>query len=242
MSVDPLDGPWIPADHYRSNRSRQKWGRVVFLGTHTAEGGSSAKALGEYFQRTDRDVSSHCGIGQGGEYAEYVRYSHTAFTMPPVNDDSENCELLGFAAWSRSEWLDHAKMLNTFAHWLAWRSEVRNIPLRVLTASEAKAGKAGILMHRTATEAWHVSNHTDPGTHFPWDLVLAKARDIREDDMPTAKEVVAELLKPANLDKIADAVLNRDTIRNSFTGNPDNETVTPATALAVLGDRSKPTP
>ena len=60
--------------------------------------------------------------------------------------------------------------------------------------------------------------------------------------MPTAKEVVAELLKPANLDKIADAVLNRDTIRNSFTGNPDNETVTPATALAVLGDRSKPTP
>jgi N-acetylmuramoyl-L-alanine amidase len=179
MGVEPLHGEWIPAPHFRDNRNRQKWGRVIFLGTHTAEGGSSAAALGGYFQRTTRLVSSHCGIGQSGEYAEYVRYLYTAWTMNPVNDDTDNCEIMGFAAWSRDEWLKQTKMLDTFAHWLAWRSEVRNIPLRVLSAADAKAGRPGILMHRTVTAAWPgESTHEDPGPNFPWDYVLNLAKEI----------------------------------------------------------------
>jgi hypothetical protein len=188
MTVEPLTGPWMRTAHYRPGRERQQWGRVVFLGIHTAEGGSSAKALGEYFQTTTREVSSHCGIGQDGGYAEYVRYFNTAWTMPPINDDTDNVELLGFAAWSRADWLRHPKMLETFAHWLAWRSEVRNIPLHVLTAAEAKAGKPGLLMHRIANDAWHASDHVDPGRNLPWDIVLARANALREVDMPLSKE------------------------------------------------------
>jgi hypothetical protein len=244
VSVTPLDGPWIPATHYRSNRSRMKWGRVIFLGTHTAEGGSTARALGLYFQKTTRDVSSHCGIGQAGDYAEYVRYSHTAFTMPPVNDDTDNCELMGFAAWSRTTWLSHKPMLDKFSHWLAWRSEVRKIPLHVLSASEAKAGQPGILMHRTATLAWGQSDHTDPGPNFPWDYVLPRAKDIR-DDMPTTKEiadaVAKELLSSDFVHQFAEKFLNQDgIIPNSFPGtDPANTHLTPRGVAVETGEEFK---
>jgi hypothetical protein len=189
VSVAPPKGNHMQSPKYRKGRGRMRWGRVVFLVTHTAEGGSSAVALGNYFRDTDRNVSSHCGIGVDGEYVTYVSYNDTAWTAAPINDDGDQCELMGYARWSRSDWLKQTKMLGTFARWLAWRSEVRNIPLRVLTAAQAKQGTPGILMHRTVTAAWpDVSSHTDPGPNFPWDVVLKRANEIKNPPVDTRDE------------------------------------------------------
>lgn len=74
----------------------------------------------------------------------------------------------------------------------------------------------------------------------PWYVAL------KERKLSIASEiadlVADEILKPANLNKIADAVLKRDIVPNTFTGNPDNQTVATLTALGVLGARTTPKP
>jgi hypothetical protein len=57
------------------------------------------------------------------------------------------------------------------------------------------------------------------------------------------KMVREELLRPEYLNAAADAKLRRDgQIVNNFTDNPSNKFVSEATALSVLGERTKPKP
>jgi hypothetical protein len=66
-----------------------------------------------------------------------------------------------------------------------------------------------------------------------------------EIDMPSLEEIRAvvreEINRQSHLDKQADAVLKRDdVIPNTFTDNSENTHVAIATALGVLGERTKP--
>ena len=81
--------------------------------------------------------------------------------------------MCGFRAWTRATWLAHGEMLDTTAHWIAWRAAVRGIPiLRV------RADGRGVTDHLGVNNVYHKSTHTDIGPGFPWDVVMAKAAAI----------------------------------------------------------------
>lgn len=171
MTVTALSGPFIGAAGFTKGRSR---GPVKWLVVHTAEGSTDVLGLGHYFAGTIKG-SSNCGIGQQGQYALYVSYVDTPWTNPSINTRSDTVELCAFKAWSRQQWLDHPKMLEALAHWLAWRAAVRGIPIRLISGAQAAAGMSGILDHRRVNDGFHASDHTDVGDNFPWDVVLPRA-------------------------------------------------------------------
>jgi hypothetical protein len=144
---------------------------VRLIAVHTAEGSTTVESLGNYFAGTTAG-SSHAGIGQGGQYAEFVSYANTAWTDPPVNSVADTVEICGFAKWTRDEWLAKKDMIETIAHWIAWRCSVRGIPVRHIT----DASGSGVVGHRDINSTYHKSSHTDPGPNFPWDVVIARAQ------------------------------------------------------------------
>lgn len=190
MAVTPLSGPHIQAKGYTRARAYREASSVKWLVLHTAEGGSSEKVLGEFF-RTHSSGSSNAGVGQGGGYATYVNYGDTPWTNPPLNQESDTLEMLGFAKWGRKEWLAQTKLLDTVARWIAWRAAVRGIPVRFVV-SPAR-GTSGVTGHVQVNDVWHMSSHWDPGPQFPWDYVIDKAQElarVRPPVSPSAPIVV----------------------------------------------------
>ena len=173
-----LVGPHIQAKGYTKGRSPMiERSAVNVLVVHSAEGATDEMNLGAFFARVTSG-SSQAGIGQDGGYASYVNYADTAWCAPPLNQEAEHVELCGFARWTREEWLAHRPMLETLSRWLAWRCAVRRIPIVLLTDADLKAGKAGICDHDSVSNVWKKSDHWDVGENFPWDVVIARARQI----------------------------------------------------------------
>lgn len=172
-----LNGPHIQARSYRRGRSFKERRAVTLLVAHSAEGARTARDLGAFFHRATTG-SSNAGIGQQGDYCTYVNYGDTSFANPPLSEEADTVELCGFARWSRAQWLAYPKMLETFAHWIAWRCAVRRIPIVKLSVAQLKAGKPGIVDHDDVSDAYHLSDHWDLGAHFPWDVVLPRAKQI----------------------------------------------------------------
>lgn len=179
MSVNPLKGPFIQASGY--SRGRLK-GDVLWLVLHTAEGVTDELGLGTYFKTGTRKASSNAGVGQDGGYAEYVTYNNTPWTNPPINSQSDTLEICAFKVWTRRQWLTREDMLETVAHWLAWRSVVRGIPLVLISGAQAVRGIPGVIDHRRVNDGFHKSDHTDIGKNFPWDVVITRAQQILRTD------------------------------------------------------------
>ncbi|GAA2823435.1 N-acetylmuramoyl-L-alanine amidase [Crossiella cryophila] len=167
--------------------------RVRLVVVHTAEGARTAEALGRFFQGKTQ-ASSHVGIDDK-RIEQYVNYDRAAWTLRSGNPISDNAELCGFAKWSRAEWLEHPRMLELTAQWIAERCRARGIPLRKLTPAQVAAGESGVIGHHDWTVGKKEGSHWDPGPNFPWDLVMAKAGgQSGEDDLPSPKEVAAATL------------------------------------------------
>lgn len=206
----------IPSPNYSSRGS----GRVRLVVIHSAEGARDRISLGKYFQG-GVNASSHVGIDAGGA-EQYVPYDKSAWTLLNGNPISENAELCAFARWTRAQWLSEEtvdgvanpkRMLDNAAAWIRERCLANDIPIRKLTPAQVDQGLAGVIGHAD----WTYSNvgqgdHTDPGSNFPWDYVMARASEQEvEDDMswdtpienlygskPPAKVVLAHIDKASN--------------------------------------------
>jgi hypothetical protein len=142
---------------------------------HTAEGARTTASLGNYFAKTSVQASSHAGIDDNG-IETYVPYSEAAWTLRSGNSISDNVELCGFAAWTRTQWLtEHRRMLDLTAQWVRERCLARGIPIRRLTPQQVAAGQAGVCGHYDWTIGMRDGSHTDPGPGFPWDYVIDQA-------------------------------------------------------------------
>jgi hypothetical protein len=157
------------------NRSARGSLPVRLIVVHTAEGARTVTELGNYFANASVQASSHVGIDDTG-LEQYVPYSEAAWTILSANPISDNAELCGFAAWTRDVWLtQHMPMLRNAAAWIRGRCQARGIPIVKLTPAQVAAGQAGVCGHWDWTVGMKDGTHTDPGSNFPWDVVMSLA-------------------------------------------------------------------
>jgi hypothetical protein len=231
---------------------------------HTSEGAQTFRSLGNWLANPANQVSYQVGFDDttSTEIGEYVAHNLTAWAAMSANSWGEHgccCTPSGASSgWSRADWLAHDNMLRACGAWLGEEAARYRVPLVKIGASEITAGRSGICGHGDCSAAGSGGSHTDPGPHFPWDVVIVYAIDGRPfpapkgDDMPKARLMQAPdqpvyLVSIDLQSRIAIRTPERlnDVLWMSHTQDPPllvSEEVTPTSAqfLAMIPDVSPP--
>lgn len=137
-------------------------------------------------------ASAHFGVDPN-EVIRCVADRDVAWAAPGANHNGLHIEHAGYARQTRGQWLsnDGQKMLERSAALCRELCDRYDIPLRYVDQFGLARGERGITTHHQVSQAFKRSTHWDPGPGFPIDHYLDL---VREDDMPSAKEVAKELL------------------------------------------------
>lgn len=83
--------------------------------------------------------------------------------------------LAGRAAFTREQWLERGAQLAELARWIAHEARDNAIPIQKVIGVGDPVVR-GVCGHADISHAWPKdTNHTDPGSGFPWDHVLSLA-------------------------------------------------------------------
>jgi hypothetical protein len=154
------------------NRRAGRRGSIVFIGIHTMEapeGPSTAENVAAYFAKPATQASSHWCVDNNSR-VRCVNDGDEAWTMPPVNPNSLNIELAGYASQGSSGWNDaySRSMLDNAAVCAAEWCRKYSIPLRRNTDAQIRAYAKGFVGHVDVNRVFRSSDHYDPGPAFPW--------------------------------------------------------------------------
>ncbi|WP_029931084.1 peptidoglycan recognition protein family protein [Nocardia otitidiscaviarum] len=197
----PLATDLVP---YREQMGARLWNAAdntrQLIVQHTTEStGGNTSVIG-YLER-NRNGSYQTMVDFDGEEVRMVPDNRQAWGAGNQgNRRGLHVCAMGRAEWDRARWLREGKLLERTAMRYAEWNRRYGIPLRKITAAQARAGERGILGHIDISAAWREVDHWDPGHHFPYDVVIARAIEINnggpaaipeEDDMPSAHEIAA---------------------------------------------------
>jgi len=115
----------------------------------------------------EQGLSVHVGIDGEGNSAKYVNGSKKAYHVAAYNGVALGIEQIGSS--DQTSWPD--KQVNKAAEWIAYWSKEYNIPIQRSTSR-------GVCSHADLGDRG--GNHGDPGSGYPWDKVLKKAKEIRD--------------------------------------------------------------
>jgi len=87
------------------------------------------------------------------------------------------------------------------AQLVAQRLQARGWPVVKLSPADLVAGKQGVCGHVDISNAWHATDHTDPGVGFPWDWFLTSVAKLMHP--PTQEEDSMKKLRAFVRDKPA---------------------------------------
>jgi hypothetical protein len=132
--------------------------------------------LGTYFARGPRGVSSHVANDASGHDARYVGDGRSAHTQGRYNRVSLSIEQIGYARFSRAQWLSRPGQLLNTAAWIAHWRRAYGIPIRRAVTRRGRVVSSGVATHAQLSRTGANSTHWDPGPGYPVDLVLALAR------------------------------------------------------------------
>lgn len=160
--------------------------RIVIHDMEAPEKGSTAEAIANYFATitdTTRDgkpvkKSAHFCI-DNDSVVQCVRLEDVANAAPGANSDGIQLELAGYGNQNRASWLDDYSraVIDNAARVAAWCCLECDIPpVRLQTAELLDKSKKGIVSHAQVSAAFKLSDHTDPGPDFPWDLFFERLR------------------------------------------------------------------
>lgn len=149
-------------------------GNLQAVCLHTVEGNPASPVENVvHYQATSQTGSYHDLIGSGGRVvAENTDDWVTWSAGEPANTTMIHISFNAKAAWSRAQWLAHDAMLRAGARRTAYRCKLYGFPPKHLTPAELRAGHKGICDHGDTARAWHSTDHTDCGPHFPWDIFI----------------------------------------------------------------------
>lgn len=152
---------------------------------HTTENapGTSSRAILDYQVRT-RTGSYHRLVDATGQITLANTDDRQVWAVGNKgNDIALHVSLVAQAKMTREQWLAQPKMLEGCARVIAYWARTYDIPLVKLSREELGAGKHGVAGHLEA-QVWGNTDHWDPGYHFPYDVVLARAKEINAGAKP----------------------------------------------------------
>lgn len=177
MPIFDLDTfPFVKARHFRASGPARAVRVIVIHSMEAPEKGDTAENVARFFATTDREASAHLCVDSDST-VRCVRDDDVAFAAPGANADGVHVELAGFARQTEPEWLDAfgVLMLERAAVATADYCIKYGIPVKRLTNAElADKANRGIVSHAQVSEVFKKSDHTDPGTGFPWAFFLAR--------------------------------------------------------------------
>lgn len=155
--------------------------KCQFICIHTNQGPETGKieSLLSYMQDGSKGVSYNMVVGADGRTGRcnddnYIPWA-AGYT---ANRKGLHLCALGYAEQTRAQWLDPPALLDGMAKVIAHWSKTYGIPLVPISKADLLAGKRGVTGHVDTAQAWKETDHTDPGSFFPYDVVLAKAKAI----------------------------------------------------------------
>lgn len=118
MNGSSLRSSVIPAhtNNYTKGRQGKK---VVAITPHHTAGVISAKNIGGIWQNPNRKGSSHYGIGNAGEIAQYVDERDTAWTNSNWNSNTQSITIEVSNSSTGGQWLVSDKALNSLIRLMA---------------------------------------------------------------------------------------------------------------------------
>lgn len=179
--------PFVQARHYTTTS-----GRTIDLGVfhdmEYPERPTSAEWCAAFFAGPGApEASAHFEV-DSNSVVQSVLEKDVAWHAPGANHNGIGVEHSGFAAQSRGDWLDPygrdllAQSIELFAEKIV---QPYSLPIEHRTAADLVKGLRGLTGHADVADAFHRSDHHDPGTGFPWDYFLAGIREaVRADHTP----------------------------------------------------------
>ena len=190
--------PFIPAYHYSAGHNLPL-SRIVIHGTVSATRPGGAREVATYFQSPNSGGSTQY-IVDPGEIIQAAADDTICWHAPP-NINSLGVEFCDWVNWAQGNGKTVAD-LDSFwtgktqadfdARWSlpAWDQMLRlgaglvhalaveySVPITRISVADLLAGRHGLCGHVDVSQAWHQTDHSDPGLSFPWatfiDYILA---------------------------------------------------------------------
>lgn len=153
--------------------------KVIIVHTTENTPGTSSQAILDYQVRS-RSGSYHRLVDATGKITLANTDDWQVWaTGNKGNDIALHVSCVAQAKMTREQWLAQPKMLEGVARVIAHWSKKYGIPLVKLSRQELGAGKHGVAGHLEA-QVWGNTTHWDPGYHFPYDVVLKRAKELNE--------------------------------------------------------------
>lgn len=122
-------------------------------------------------------ASAHICV-DNNSIVQCVKDSYVAYAAPGANHDGIQIELAGFGAQKTTDWRDlySNAMLAIAADAVAQYSLKYDIPIIHLSDDALRKGNRGIVGHDSVTRVFRKSDHSDPGSNFPWSRFISWAK------------------------------------------------------------------
>jgi hypothetical protein len=151
----------------------------VLHSTETSAAPGSAEAVAAAFASGPGLVSAHYVVGVD-ETIECVAPDSIAWAARGANFDAISVELTGRAC--KTNWLkDGWPVVARAARLVAELCSEWGLPVRRCSVKDLRAMQPGITTHAAVSEAWHLSDHVDPGglgdRRWPWPAFLDAVKD-----------------------------------------------------------------
>ncbi|MGB3604233.1 MAG: peptidoglycan recognition family protein [Gordonia sp. (in: high G+C Gram-positive bacteria)] len=170
------------ADQFRADRDMLspnddgvRYGRPSLVIAHTNEGDANGRAddLGAWLQKPESEASYTMIVDRAGRTVRSNDDNYVPWAAgSPANERGLHLCFIGRASQSRKDWLNQDKQLRAGARVAADWCRRYNIPAGWLSGDQMRSGLSGIGGHDTTVQAWHATDHTDPGTGFPRDRFI----------------------------------------------------------------------
>lgn len=162
------------ADYQHYTAGRRYITTVVIHDAEYPEIEGGARGVARYFQHPDKPSSAHICVDDK-EIIQSVMDNDIAWAAGHhANQIGVHIEIIGYGKQTLAEWLDWYSVAA-----LALASDAAaqyclkyGLPPVRLTVPQIIAGNKGICGHVDFTNAYHESDHQDPGPNFPWDYFM----------------------------------------------------------------------
>lgn len=169
----------VKIKRYVVNKSSRNGVKPRLIVIHDTEGANikgiaDLRGLGDFFDRSAVQASSHVATDAEGQSARYVRDTDKAWHCAGYNSVSLGIEQIGFA--SQTKW--PAAQIDETARWVAHWSRHYKIPIRRGRVAFGRVLRSGVVTHAQLGAIG--GGHHDPGKHYPFKHMLKRAKHFKK--------------------------------------------------------------